>query len=33
MRLEPLSPVVCRHAPFLVPFLERAKVFQELVVS
>ena len=23
----------CRHAPFLVPFMERAQVFQEVVVS
>ena len=28
-----LNPACCRHAPFLVPFLERAKVFQEVVVS
>ena len=36
LQLTPACPdqrLACRHAPFLVPFLERAQVFQEVVVS
>ena len=27
------SPLLCRHAPFLIPFEERARVFQTVVAA